>query len=376
MKIVLLALWCVLVSVSGATADGDCRDGPKNLREHHTYRTLVHRLLDDEAVTGHVTPQMYAFLDSIIDQARLYLKPYPAEPTPEESESYGRRALPVIACILAANDVVQTDLETGIPLFSDALALTSDGRSSELHHYKDCDTGSYFYLAIAQVLGLPLTGVQVPRHMFVRWTTDKTHRFDFETTADEIMAPGEDGDIDGYYRTHFKLGVDTIGMRRELADLTDDEILSVHHVFVAQYLRAHEAKKARPSFSAMLKEFELAIRYDPNWAGPYNEIAWYHIAMRPRFEMQLTALRYALRAGRLSQQDAVRDTIACAWAGLGEFEKARRIEPDPDGPLDVTSDNADGRAAIRNDRDAMVHRRPCRDSIQSYIEPDEFYPPP
>lgn len=384
MKPAWVAFALLLLSTPGAFAA--CGRAPVDIADHGSsyrrkYDTLAHRLLDDERPTGRVRPQMYAILDAIIDQARASLPPYPAHPSPEESVAYGEKALPEIDCILLADGFAWRNKD--VRLLSDMLTLTHVAdiqeilshdaarddrlamRAARNYYIADCDTGALIYIAVAEAMHLPLALVPLPEHVFVRWTADAKHRFDYETTAGHVEKPLADGSIDWAYASYLPKNDAAARNRRYLADMTPDQYRAMHFYFLGATLRMQQRGRSDPDFSSMLDAFQSAIRLDPAMDVPYNDIAWYYSAVHPEKRMRRLALRYALRASALHSDPAYDDTLACAYAALGDFVKAAATEPDP-AKAAAAGEDEYGMAAIRKDAIDIARRRSCSESVETY----------
>jgi len=371
----------LFLSVSSAAASDVCST-PRTVAQvdasyQRKYDTIAHRLLDNERPTGQVTPQMYAVLDSVIDQVRAELPPYPDRPTPAEAESYGRRALPVIDCALTANGFVWG--EHTVLLLSDGLTpvhaedtreyLTGDLRRNRLvkarasHDYYavDCDTAAFIYLGVGDALHLPIAFVVIPDHAFVRWIPGA---LDFETTQGTFAAPGSAGE-QARYRPFFLGKRSTTSHRHELENLSRDQIFGFHHALVAQGIRFRLAGKPDPDFAPMLKEFDAAIRADPDLDYPYDEIAWYHTVMRPDPQKAALALQYAQLAWALSDEPANANTLACIYAARGDFDRAAEIELPPNR-LRNASESEIGNRVLATNADEIAHRKPCSETLADY----------
>jgi len=376
------AALALILSTTGALAGGACSSGirtiaPAGADYQRKHDTIAHTLLDNERPTGQVTPQMYAVLDAVIDQARAELPPYPDHPSEAEAERYGRRALPIIDCVLTANGFVWG--EHTVLLLSDGLTpvhaedyreyLTGDLRRNRLvkarasHDYYavDCDTGAFLYLGVAEALHLPLAFVVIPDHAFVRWMPGA---LDFETTQGTFAAPGAAGEQQRY-RPFFLGRRSTYSHRHELENLTRAQIFGFHHALVAQGIRFRLAGKADPDFTPVLTAFEAAIREDPELDYPYDEIAWYYTVMRPAPEKRALALDYARRAWSLSDEPVNANTLACVRAAQGDFAAATRIEPPPDR-LRHASDSEIGNRVAAMNADEIAHGKPCSEALADY----------
>lgn len=372
----------LILSTTGACASDLCSGGIRTLATvdaayQRKYDTIAHSLLDNERPTGQVTPQMYAILDSVIDQVRAELPPYPDHPTPAEAQSYGRRALPVIDCVLTANGFVWG--EHTVLLLSDGLTLTHaedtheyltgdlrrnrlvKARASHDYYAVDCDTAAFIYLGVADALHLPVAFVVIPTHAFVRWIPGA---LDFETTQGTFAAPGAAGERQRYHP--FFLGKrSTTSHRHELENLTRSQIFGFHHALVAQGIRFRLAGKADPDFSGVVKAFEAAIREDPELDYPYDEIAWYYTVMRFDPEKKTLALQYAQRAWDLSDEPVNANTLACVHAARGDFETATRIEP-PSNRLRNASEDAIGNRVAQQNAGEIARHKPCTETLADY----------
>ena len=198
---------------------------------HAKYNTIAHALLNDEASASDVTQNMYDFIDAVIDEAKVRITKKPPY-TRDEAIS----ALRAIDEILIGKNVVYPAQLDGMGLvdqLSDGLRgrvinLTeiddlakyrhNERRSdhirqhaSEPFYVNDCDTTSFLYLAIAEVIDLPLYLIELPGHNFIRYEDGATS-FDWET-MDAIVAPPT------YYQQIWRIPQDLIANRVYLASM-------------------------------------------------------------------------------------------------------------------------------------------------------------
>ena len=198
---------------------------------HGKYNTIAHELLNDEASASDVTQNMYDFIDAVIDEAKVRITKKPSY-TRDEAISMLR----TIDEILIGKNVVypaQLDgmglvdqLSDGLrgrvmnPTEIDALAKYSHNErrsdrirqhASEPFYVNDCDTTSFLYLAIAEVIDLPLYLIELPGHNFIRYEDGATS-FDWET-MDARVAPPK------YYQQTWRIPQDLIANRIYLASM-------------------------------------------------------------------------------------------------------------------------------------------------------------
>ncbi|MBS3158223.1 hypothetical protein J4206_02960, partial [Candidatus Woesearchaeota archaeon] len=107
----------------------------------------------EQQETGIVKPEHYILLDRIIEEAkdRINIK----------SNYTEAEAFEILKTI---DDMLKNTFNFRIAINKENFLFSHSLRDRRL----DCNTASLIYLSIAQSLGLPLSGVNAPRHMFVR----------------------------------------------------------------------------------------------------------------------------------------------------------------------------------------------------------------
>jgi hypothetical protein len=301
------------------------------------YDTIAHRFLDNERDVGDVAPAMYAIVDALIDEAVATLKPLPAE-APGDAE-FASAALRGIDCILLRHGFVYPGRGL-VQLLSDGLAPTMYDDAAELDKLRqeehnrrraafiasrgqgpfyvvDCDTASFLYLAIAEIMHYPLRFVDIPTHNFVRWDIDQTSYIDFET-MDGIVTD------DAYYETNWGIPVSFVGRGGILQSMTAPSILSYHDCLVAI------AWSWRSDYGRMVDLYQSAVARTPEAQFPLNNLAWYYAAV-PQLDLRdgAKAVEYAERAAAIQADGDTLDTLACAYAqrhGPGDLDVAVRKE--------------------------------------------------
>lgn len=119
--------------------------------------------------------------------------------------------------------------------------------------------GSILYYSIGEELGLPLSLVLAPGHLFVRWNyTDKFEYFDWETTKNRKM-------WDDYYISERNMPMEPIRNHVYLTDLTRNE---------AQALAWHAVglvKKWKGDYRGAILAYNQALELKPNFVEAYND---------------------------------------------------------------------------------------------------------
>jgi hypothetical protein len=297
------------------------------------YNTIAHELLNNEAASSKVTQDMYDFIDSVVDEAQRRIA---KKANYSRDEAVG--ALRVIDEILIARNVVYPADTAGMGLvaqFSDGLrgrtmntaeidALAAHRHNkrrstrirehaAEPFYVNDCDTTSFLYLAIADVIQLPLYLVELPGHNFVRFD-DGAISFDWET-MDAVVAPPD------YYKTLWRIPQALILERVYLATMNRADVLGYHFSITADIWAKKNADQR--SFNDDAKAAALYPRGPRVW----NQIAWHLVAAHdPNLRDGPIALENAKKAISISRTPNLLDTMACAYAQMKEFDLAVEVE--------------------------------------------------
>ena len=127
------------------------------------YNTIAHQFLDMELELG-ADVHDYLLLDKTIDKA---VKRIPRKRNYTKSEA--------IHALETIDEVLRRQGFT----YKENLLLNQGLKTKKI----DCDNRSVLYLAIAEVIGLPLSAVWVPKHVFVRCAPADKDEFNWETTS-------------------------------------------------------------------------------------------------------------------------------------------------------------------------------------------------
>ena len=300
------------------------------------YRTIGHHLLDEERDAGDVTPAMYALLDSLIDEGLAALPPLSQDSTPSQSRAIALEAMRAVDCLLLRHGFVYPG-HGAVQLLSDGLEPITfadpddlgelrgqshnvrrrrfiEARGQGPFHVVDCDVAAYLYLAIAEVMGYPIHLVEIPQHNFIRWEIGAGEFVDFET-----MDGAESSDA--YYVASWQIDIRYVGRGGLLRSMDLEQTLAYHDVTVAI------ARSWRGDIPRMIDAYRRSIARDDTHALALNDLAWFYAAAQQReWRDGAEALRYALRAAALTGDGDKLDTLACAYAQNGQFDKAIETE--------------------------------------------------
>jgi len=215
------------------TLEAMLREKPKR-----KYDTIAHDFLDIESEFG-VTNSDYQTLDNIIDEAKKRIKI-----KEEYTEGEARNVLKTIDEILK---------DMGFSFQENILLNRGLKNNKEI----DCDNCVVLYLAIADILNLPLKAVRAPEHIFVRWHFDKDNYVNWETTS-----AAEYSD-----RTYQRLN--------NIADVSIENDVFLESLSREEtYFIAHNDKGCVFSdlgeYEEAIKSFDKAIESNPNASLVYN----------------------------------------------------------------------------------------------------------
>jgi len=279
---------------------------------------------------------MYANLDTLIDEAVASLQVYPANLPPDKAVAFAEDALKKIDCILVRHGFVYPGhglvqlLSDGLgpTIYNDTSALAElqdqrhnirrtafiKARGAGPFYVVDCDTASFIYLAIAEILNYPLHLVDIPMHDFVRWEIEGGKSINYETMDGAVTD-------DAYYRKYWGIPNKFVGVGGVLNSMTKEEAFAYHDAAVAV------AWSWRGNYSRMTEYYLRSISRDPSRAFAANNLAWYYAAVpKPELRDGEKALQYAEQAVNVFPDGDDLDTLACAYAQLGDFESARMVE--------------------------------------------------
>jgi len=327
------------------------------------FSTIAHRFLDAERDVGPVTAREYAILDSVLDEARSSLQPAPEGIDRVAYKRFAIDSLKKVDCILVRHGFVYP----GIGLVN----LLSDGLDSTLfvgsRHYNallnsshnagridfiikrkpgpyyvvDCDTASYIYLAVGELMNYPISMVQMPLHNFVRWRLPDESYIDFET-MDGIETN------DDYYVARWGIPRSFIGEPGVLTTMTASQLLAYENFGIGI------AKTWKRDYKGAIAAYQKAIEIDATLSDSFNNLAWlYAVVPDLRYRDASQAVALAKKAVAILATGDALDTLACAYALGGDYQAA--IDAESQAHWAPQGSDINGNLALFKDG------RPCAD---------------
>lgn len=299
------------------------------------HNTIAHQILAMEAAVSDVSPDMFKLLDTFIDDAvrRINLP-----------ENYNRsdvvKALTEIDKLLTERNVVYPADQTKMGLvsqLSDGLrgrVLNQDeiqavannrhnvrrrnqiiSRSGQTFFINDCDTTTYIYLGIADVIGFPLYMVELPGHNFVRFEND-FFGVDWETMDGIEIPPGK---YEGIWNISDRLVRDRIYM----ASMSRLDLVGYQYSITgADWGLKKFDQRAADDLNKAVNLYQRSPRV-------WNNLAWsLVVSSDPKQRNGPKAVEYATKAISLSRTPNLMDTLACAHAEVEKFSLAISTEED------------------------------------------------
>lgn len=300
----VLAMGCLAMAghlVEGcATLEGRLRNVPSERKL--SYDTIAHEVLDIEAGMG-VTMADYFVLDEIIDEAK--------EKITEKPDYTKKEAIAILKTIDKIIDGKGFAKEEN-------LLLNKGLKDKKL----DCDNRTIVYLAIADILNLPLKAVNAPRHAFVRWHSGEDKYFNWETMAAEERS-------DSHYIKKYNLSDVSIKNGALLTSLSRKETYSFAYRIKGIVL------DNRKQYWKAIENYNKALEFNPNDPAVHNNkgIALYSLK---KYGKALKSLEKALElnpnyALAYSAKGLVLDDSKMYSEALDAYNKS--IDLDPKNPL-------------------------------------------
>lgn len=300
--------------------------------QHHG---IGQKFLDLEKGVGPVTPSEYAILDALLDEAKRRLQPIPAGLETAAYEAFAVNSLKTMDCILVRHGFVYPGVGL-VQLLSDGLDPTyftgayyemlkgkshNDGRIAFIEQRKpgpfyvvDCDIASFLYLAMGELMGYPLSMVDMPGHNFIRWKRPDGTFIDFETM--DGRETNDDYYIAGWGIPHSFLGTPGVLTTMTPAQLTAYEYFGVG----LSYSWKHD-------YPRTIENYLKAISTDATLNDSANNLSWFY-AVNPQIEWRdpEKAVTYGKQSAAIFANGDTLDTLACAYALAGDFTSAIQTE--------------------------------------------------
>lgn len=306
-----------------------------SLNYQRKYHTIAHQFLDDESGVNTITGDMYATLDTLIDEAVAILQPFPRNLPVDQARKFAGHALNQIDCILLRHGFVYPGRGT-VQLLSDGLEPTLYQNFRYLNevyrqphnlrrrafvnahgfgpfYVVDCDIAAYLYIAIAQALNYPVYLIDIPNHIFVRWELGAGQFINYET-MDGLVTD------DQYYQSNWQIPDAFLNRGGILRSMNTAEATAYHDASIA------EAWSWQHNDQQTLDFYLRSIEWDATRPFALNNLAWFYVVKSEAgVDNRLKALKYAKLATEVFPSGDNFDTLACAYAEAKDFKAALKM---------------------------------------------------
>ncbi len=287
------------------------------------YRTITHELLQLEKIlnqkSGSEYDGMFKLLDSIIDISSKEINPILEKVDLDKRE----KAIEVLKSI---NNILQK-LNFTLVIYTDTLTeMLSEKRM-------DCDTGAMLYLAIAEVLELPIYNVTVPKHSFVRYYYKDMEYLNWDNNTamfiTNISPVYTDSDfMHGRSSTSSTtFSIDDAARFHYLQPMSKDDIRGYFYTQILSVDNLDEQKTKNV--------LEKSLKLRPFSHLSMNNLAWFLLTSKKYHnspENIKIAYDLAIKATNLYENnEPYLDTLGCACAATGDFEMAEYYEKNGGG---------------------------------------------
>lgn len=268
----------------------------------NTLIVIGRKRLDREPAYAKVTDDMYALLDSLVEQAKPHIEGH-------NDREAALHNLKVIHDLLMEANVVfpPAGARTGDLL---SQSRTPENEGGDLSSYMaESDNVPFLYLTIAETLNLPIFMIEAPEHNFVRWYFEDGTYLNWETAAGEVL---EDSD----YIDRYGIPEDAVERGIYLSPLTESEIIG------RCYLSAGTAYANQKKYRQAIESYTRSTKFY-GMPNAWGNLAWLLVTC-PEAESRdgAKAIVYARHAVSIFKTGATLHTLACAYAEAGEFDKA------------------------------------------------------
>lgn len=268
------------------------------------YQTIGHEVLTEESQACFVPDSAFELLDALIEKGRDKYTPLLTG-----SGTWEVSATPFFEAM--GQVLLDAGFQLYIPTETLGDALTNRPLQAGGQRIADCDTGSLLYMSTAEVLGLPVSMVEIKLrsgsgHNYLRWSTSAGQSLDWDTNgrAQCTTPPGQPA-----WQGRTMSRTEVLGYTRGLRGLL-------------------QQKKGRNQEAAA--DYRAAGKMYPQSPWAPNNLAWL-LATRAEFDQPTEAgeaVDNALRAVSIERDANNLDTLACAYARKGDFTSAVAVARD------------------------------------------------
>jgi tetratricopeptide (TPR) repeat protein len=280
--------------------------GPPEERKYTPrHHGIGFEILDSESKACFVPDQEYELLDELIDAVTERVT---------YSENVSGTAARTDQALKISKTVSDTLEQQGFALAIDTVTLSDtliqrDVAVDHAKHVFDCDTGSFIFLTIAENLKAPVAMVRMELpsenyHYWVRWLDGAKTLLEW--------------DMNGRLQC------------RTPSNLPDWQGRSMNRKETLGYALSLRATlwERNKQYDMALSDYQSAMTLEPNSPIGYNDFAWL-VATKEvpqRTQLKAEALKAAQRAVSIAPNPNHWDTLACAYALVGDYSTAIRLE--------------------------------------------------
>ncbi len=258
------------------------------------YRTIAHKILDIE-VEHNIGIDDYLILDTILDSATNESLLSTMEDPQSKDEA-----------LIALRSI--SDLLDRFGFVYEKVSLLCFGLSQRR---VNCDGYSALYLAIGELLGLPIKMVRAPQHTFVRWHLSKQKYINWETTISKEKE-------DAYYISQHNIAKRSKG-RSSLRSL--DVVDNRNEILANAYVNSGVEWLRKCRLRIAIDRFQKAIQNDPDFETPYYNtgLIYYHMGKMPK------AINWCKQAVHINPNHLKSHAVLqSAYSSVGARRKSRK----------------------------------------------------
>lgn len=251
-------------------------------------RTIAHDFLDMEKDFG-AKKEHYAAVDRLINRAAEKIVPLKTYTTEQ-----------AVQTLLALDSLLKEDGYR----FGDNFLLSTGLEKKVI----DCDNYCTLYIAIAEVLKIPLIPVYAPNHSFLRFCFDDGSYLNWEPTEAVPLQ-------DSYYREKMRIPEESIRAGVYMKSLERGEFIGVEHNNIGAWLMS------RGRYGDALPHFSAAIELYPAFSSAWHNRGSSYYALKKLAEAE-SDLRRALSLD--PSRASTHNTLGDIYFDLKEYQSAVR----------------------------------------------------
>jgi hypothetical protein len=329
MKRLRLTFVCLLAFSSYAVARQTVSAKPQPYQRQ--FNTIAHQFLDWESQASKIDDAKYKFVDEVI-ASTIKQVPEQLRSSAMSDRSSALQVFQIVENALANHNVVYNGWTDTL---GDALAphhVTSGqlmqiefynptpsrqaaikANSSGVFYFMDCKTSAVMYLAVAELLKIPVFLVDIPGHFFVRWSAGgKSLNWD-TNLATEFS--------DSEYSARAHIPDDLISGKIYLSNMDRNQVFGTWHGLVGdRFATLGNCQKA-------VYEHRKAVELYSKSITEENNLAWVlSTCSDGQYRNATEAVQIASKVVEIWPEPNFVDTLAAAYAEEHDWEKAVSTE--------------------------------------------------